>query len=394
MSENTADDPDSYLGLISIWDMPEEHPGVDPEIKALEATVRHLLTHAGGIAEALRMNVMATLSKGVCAADTNHRFEAARKATGATRSVQFARAYEAARDSTTDEMIGRFYDGTAGTVSGALQRVEEPAVRRAIADVLERCVIEVGLPEPSSDLHWEMYDACKDAINKKGQWADRLDEEGVYALVKSINERGASIISMSARTARTGVALCAATVAMLESSERRSLKDALKDARQTVPGYAGALINNEAGFVVSSLLEEIHKQTRRRRGTDAWKKMVRVALKRTSVQASYVMASEIFKAVYGATVRGTYRAATQKTLFEASYPAVLQEVAAGEAAVPQPNHATMYRFADAGLIDYKASTGPSGESGLVDLYEATYREAYATALKRARQLLKDVHGEY
>ena len=53
-------------------------PGTDSGTKVLKATICHLLTHAGGVAEVFRTNVMSTLSKGVCAADTDHRFEAAR----------------------------------------------------------------------------------------------------------------------------------------------------------------------------------------------------------------------------------------------------------------------------------------------------------------------------
>ena len=367
-------------------------PGTDPGIGRLEETILHLLTHAGGVAEVFRMNVMSTLSKGVCAADTDRRFEAARRAVSTAGQVQFTLAYESARDSTTDQMIGRFYDGTVREVIGALWMVEEPAVRRAAADAFEAVMIEGGLSNSPSGIRWKIHNACKDAVRVKGRWADRLDDEVVDAADESVNEIMVSIISASARMARTGVALCAATVAMLELSGRGSLKDALKDARRVVPEYASAAINDEAGFVVFKLLEEVSRQTRHRRGTSAWKEMARVARQRAAVQAAYVMAGDIFKAVYGAAIRGAYRTTTQKTLFETSYPAVLQEVAAKEAAGPQPNHATMYGFADAGMIDYRAFTDSSGDSGLVGLYEATYRAAYAVALKRARQICQGGRG--
>lgn len=272
----------------------------------------------------------------------------------------------------------------------ALLRVEEPAARRAAADAFEAVMIEVGLPDPPARLRRNIHNACKDAVRVRGRWADRLDEEIVNAATESVDEIMASIIGPSARMARTGVALCAATAAMLESSGRGSLKDALKDARRAVPEYASAVISDDAGFVVLKLLEEVSRQTRRRRGTGAWKEMARVARQRAAVQTAYVMAGDIFKAGYGAAIRGAYRTATQKTLFETSYTAVLQEVAAKEAAGPQPNHATMYRFADAGPIDYRAFTESSGDSGLAGLYEATYRAAYAVALKRARQTYQDV----
>lgn len=372
--------------------MPEGgRPGTGPGVRALEEAVRDSLSYAGGAAESLRMNVMSTLSKGVCAADTDRRFEAARQAAaGRAGLARFARAYEAARNSTTNEVFGRFYEGTVRAVTGALWRVEEHAAGRAVVEAFyEVCGIEGGLPDSFSDPRWETYDACRDAVRVEGWWATRLEEGVVDAAAESISEMGAYIISMSARTARTGTALCAATAAMLEPPGRGSLEDALEDARRAVPEHAGAVINDEAGFVVSALLEEVHRRTRRRRGAGAWKEMARVARERVAVQAAAMMAADVFGAVYGAIIRGVYRTAARRTLFESSYPAVLQEVAAQEAAGPRPNHATMYGFADAGRIDYRAAAGPPSDSGLVDLYEATYRAAYAAALRRVRAPAQD-----
>lgn len=367
-----------------------DRPGTDPGIGALEAAVRDSLNHAGGAAEALRMNVMSTLSKGVHAADTDRRFEAARlAAVGAAGPVRFARAYEAARNSTTNEMFGRFYEGTVRAVTGALWRVEEPAAGRAAVDAFEVSAIEGGLPDSLSGPRREMYDAYRDAVRVEGWWVARLGEGVVDAAAESISEMGANIISMSARTARTGTALCAATAAMLDSSGSGSLEVALDGARRAVPEYASAVINDEAGFVVSTLLEEVRGRTRRRRGAGAWEEMARVARKRAAVQAAVIMAADVFEAVYGATIRGVYRTTARRALFESSYPEVLRKVAAEEAAGPRPNRATMYGFADVGRIDYRAAAGPSDDSGLVGLYEATYQAAYAAALKGARQLSRD-----
>ena len=368
-----------------------DRPGTGPGIRALEETVRDSLRYAGGAAESIRMNVMSTLSKGVYAADTDCRFEAARRAAADTTGlVRFTLAYEAARNSTTNEVFGRFYEGTVRAVTEALWRAGEHASCRAADEAFyEVCGMEGGLPDSFSDARGEVYGACKDAVNVEGWWAARLEEEVVDAAAESISEMGAYIISMSARVARTGTALCAATAAMLESPGRGSLGDALEEARRTVPGHAGALINDEAGVVVSALLEEVSRRTRRRRGTAAWEEMARVARKRVAVLAAIVVAADVFEAVYGVVIRGVYRTAARRTLFESSYQAVLREVAAQEAADRQPNHATMYGFADAGRIGYRAAAGPPDDSGLVGLYEATYRAAYAAALRRARWPARD-----